>query len=127
MHIPFYANFPLRERALAFLDDTARFYNEENRGCDKDGGGIYYLTENSPGCAIGRYCDQIATFKMKKKINTSYLQYLPNWMKEIDIKILSAIQNLHDYPSHWCANGISLEGAVYYHGVKSIINEIYSG
>lgn len=117
----------IKQRQLAFLNDTAQFYNNKNRAIIKEAGNrcTYSSTPTSPGCAIGRHLFSNVSDAIGK-INTSdasvthpeILAKLPQWMRDMEIYFLLAVQVLHDTANNWDKNGLSPEGHRNYNGIK---------
>lgn len=103
---------------------------KKRRGVDKDFRCVYSPTSTSEGCGIGRHLIGTPQQKLewdKTKMNikniadtlplrTCLLEDLrPDWMREMPIDFLIAIQRLHDRESHWnlLAGGLSRLGKEY--------------
>ena len=103
------------------LQDTIAYYsvNPAERRCRS-----LYSCNYSPikinkplseGCAIGRHLDEDVKIKFDnyydiKSINFEYpdiFALAPQWMQDMDIDFLQAIQNLHDYSDYWGETGLS--------------------
>lgn len=107
--------------AQEFLYDTVHHYNLNNRCVDDTQCAYSPLTigkNNSEGCAIGRYLDPELAYqidKERKGLNASInrvseLYSLPEWMKQLDIALLTEVQNLHDEEMYWDSDGLSEMG-----------------
>lgn len=107
--------------AQEFLYDTIHHYNSENRCVKEDQCAYSPLTvgkSNSEGCAIGRYLDPELAYQIdkdRKELNASIgrvseLYPLPGWMKQLDIALLTEVQNLHDEEMYWNSTGLSEYG-----------------
>jgi len=114
-----------------FLVSTVQFYTSENRSVHSGTNECLYApTENSPGCAIGRFLNKDLALELDEKdtkglavsfvkLNTPDLfEQFPDWMKEMNISFLRKVQLLHDDSENWNENGISDKG-------KEIVKEIY--
>jgi len=116
------------DRELALLEDTVRFYNSKNRARTPGGYCVYYATENSPGCAIGRCIE-------RSKINQFDTMYsvlrlieekfsLPSWLVAMDKIFLKNLQILHDDFTNWNDAGISETGMLFVEEIKQHINDL---
>lgn len=120
-----YSPMSIKERMIAFLYDTAKFYNLENRAVIGESPSTYacsyYRTEKSPGCAIGRHVDLDDCEEKQCSLAISAIvgsckffdSLIPNWMKEMDINFLRDIQILHDLRGHWQHDGIGPYGVYF--------------
>ena len=116
-------------KKLEFLEDTIKYYSEDNnRRCTK-GQRCYYSPIKagkegiSEGCAIGRFLDKNTQHLFDSQAensinyllseNEEYILLLPEWMRTFDFQFLRAVQKLHDDMGCWVENGLSdygLEG-----------------
>jgi hypothetical protein len=107
----------LKQKRLAFLEDTIKHYNLNNRCVSpKTGKCVYHpVDDKSKGCAIGRHL----TSELAKKLDS--LEYtaisqsepfnlLPKELKELEQTFLVDIQCLHDRTYNWDENGLSKLG-----------------
>lgn len=105
----------LQEKQLAFLEETAGFYNVNNRGLDDTGTCIYSPTSKSPGCAIGRHLDPVLSARLDKGTSTAVnndvvFPELPSILKDLDRSFLARVQDLHDTAWNWDEKGINACG-----------------
>jgi hypothetical protein len=132
----------VKERAIALVEDTAGFYNLKNRGVhplNRDNSRIicfYHAEENTPGCAIGRCLGRNSRFvdPLFKGDDTDvatlmseFSEEFPNWLKEIDVKILKRIQEFHDSDHYWNDTGMTTEGGIEKDQLICFINDYYKG
>lgn len=107
----FSAMMNLDERRFAFLKETVLFYNSRNRATNRRNSCIYAATETSPGCAIGRFIPPDGKFNLHKICGIAHAirfgSRLPDWMMEMGIDFLAAVQSLHDYGDYWNESGLS--------------------
>lgn len=124
----------IKERQIAFLDDTAKHYNIFNRN-DIHGECRYLpINDSSEGCAIGRYLDKCLAKRMDERefgspgvSNMTLFNKLPTWMKEMGNSFLCNIQILHDDFTFWNEQGLSNKGSLNVDRIKSNIEVgIYS-
>jgi hypothetical protein len=107
----------LQQKQLAFLEDTAAFYNSGNRCLDEHGSCMYYL-EGKAGCAIGRHVpdkDLCRKWDAKSDLGTgvtddSIFDALPENLHELGQDFLNRVQDLHDSDSNWDCDGLSAIG-----------------
>jgi len=118
------------DRELALLEDTAKFYNSNNRAVTREGGDavtrcVYYATATSPGCAIGRCMDRNFVYDGMADISTVInLNYpLPSWLLAMDRFFLNSLQGLHDNDHYWNDAGLSISGNYYYNYIKGEIEK----
>lgn len=110
----------IKERQLAFLEETANHYNKDNRSSDKTG--CYYspktkgLVGKSQGCAIGRKLSEELAVELDKKclnhgVNSQKVfNLLPKEVQELGMDFLVIIQTLHDVDYNWDENGLTGTG-----------------
>ncbi len=116
----------IKQKRLAFLDDTAGFYNSNNR-CVTDAGGCRYYLKGKSGCAIGRHiedkklCQEFdSNFEFMTGVSDeSIFEKLPDDLKELGVGFLAQIQILHDIRSNWDENGLSEMGNQKYESIKN--------
>jgi hypothetical protein len=97
----------IKKRREAFLDDTAAYYNINNRGINDRGNCSY-----SAGCAIGRFLnpDLARTLDNKGSIFSCGIEVigqLPLWMQEMGGEFLESVQIFHDDEFYWDDNGLN--------------------
>lgn len=104
----------LKEKQLAFLEDTIAFYNSDNRGTAPGYTAcVYSATEKSPGCAIGRHLTPELAYRLDNGstgsgiINEWVFKEMPEWLKELTQPFLQQIQALHDEENFWNETGLS--------------------
>lgn len=114
-----------------FLIDTIKHYNSENR-CAGECWCTYSPISSekegfSEGCAIGRHLDPEIAYQIDKDNRTESGEYnnssvsikmmhkypFPDWMIEMNIDFLIAVQHLHDDARYWNNDGISDIGWLY--------------
>lgn len=110
---------PLAQRRLAFLNDTVEYYSDVSRRNVDDDETCFYspLSENSDGCAIGRFLDrdnaafldQNAGGSIKTILNR-HPERIPSWMESLGASFLLNIQYLHDENYYWNKEGLSPSG-----------------
>lgn len=105
----------LQKKQLAFLEETAGFYNTDNRALNDTGDCVYISTDKSPGCAIGRHIPA----ELGKKLddapfsgvsNDDIFNALPYSLKELTKQFLTDIQELHDTAWNWNEEGLTETG-----------------
>lgn len=121
----------IKEKQLAFLGETANYYNSKNRAMAKEGENLCLYTPikgRSKGCAIGRH---IKDKKLCAKLDTmgvvtekKVFKKLPKKLKKLGQDFLDAIQLLHDYRENWSKTGLSAKGKSL---VKRITKQINKG
>lgn len=115
MNNPFELIEDIQARRLAFLEDTAKHYNENNR-CSING--ICQYRPSGPhtqGCAIGRWLERdnpiITLSSIPGSATIDCLEvYLPVWMREMGMDFLRGVQVLHDDVKCWDIEGITPYG-----------------
>lgn len=115
------------DRELALLEDTASFYNRNNRAVLNDGRCVYAATETSPGCAIGRCLDRNNVPPNYSDINVYALwdnktPHLPAWLHEMNVDFLRNLQAFHDCERYWDASGLTPLGREMFEWIKENIN-----
>jgi hypothetical protein len=106
----------LAQRRMAFLKSTIKHYNANNLCFNTNGGCQYSKTEDSKGCAIGRWLPaRLASQLDSREDNTDVSNWdvfksLPDWMISLRADFLASIQSLHDGPFNWDENGLSKIG-----------------
>lgn len=109
----------LKEKQLAFLQETTAFYNSTNRCVNENSGGCYYYLPDKPGCAIGRHisdkelCKKLDSGMSDKGTGVSVdeiFNQLPDDLKELGKGFLYAIQSLHDDSLNWNETGLTDTG-----------------
>ena len=120
----------IHKRRLLFLDDTVAFYTSKNRAVTSEGICLYYATDSSPGCAIGRYIssDSSFNFSLKSNVKTCIIFHnLPDWMQEMGMAFLYEVQRLHDegfeFPMFWDERGLNAVGVTTYEELKRNITK----
>lgn len=113
---------------LELLEDTIGYYSEDiNRRCVSDAGGCKYSPLQtgkvgiSDGCAIGRFMTPEAKEAAWGAVGTVYntnINLLPDFMQEMDVKFLGAVQSLHDDPDCWEEGGLTERGQEYVNSIK---------
>lgn len=105
----------LQEKQLAFLEETAGFYNTDNRALSNTGDCVYVSTDKSPGCAIGRHIPA----ELAKSLddapfsginNDDIFNAIPDSLRELTKMFLMNIQDLHDTAWNWDEKGLTAAG-----------------
>ena len=114
----------LKEKQLAFLEDTVEHYsvNPVKRRCIVNGQCVYNpktlkLTE-SEGCAIGRHLPDEVSLLIDEKgislalsVQSEFVESrLPENLSELGSNFLRAMQHLHDGDYYWDSKGLSAKG-----------------
>lgn len=112
---------------LNFLLDTAEYYNSKNRAIGKDKLCVYSCTNESKGCAIGRFLPKAMARKFDNYSNSSIqnneiFNSLPEDLQNLGQDFLLKIQELHDGKSYWTLKGLSSDGKT---KVQNIKNKFY--
>lgn len=112
---------------LNFLLDTAEYYNSKNRAIGKDKLCVYSCTNESEGCAIGRFLTKAMARKFDNYSNSSIqnneiFNSLPEDLRNLGQDFLLKIQELHDGKSYWTLKGLSSDGKT---KVQNIKNKFY--
>jgi hypothetical protein len=115
----------LQEKQLAFLEETAGFYNSKNRALGSDGECIYSSTAKSPGCAIGRHLSPELAINLDTRSETGIsnddvFRNMPPSLKELGQPFLGRVQMLHDDSTNWDDTGLSSDGESYVIRIKEI-------
>lgn len=111
----------IKNAQVAFLRDTVKFYNSNNRAVNEEGGCVYHPTQLSPGCAIGRHMlNKALCHQWTYKSLGGYVQSVQDShpgtlgpLEVLGIGFLSAVQELHDWSFHWTPAGVSESGLRY--------------
>ena len=90
------------------LDYVTGYYNLSNRAVEN--GCCSYRTSDGRRCAIGLFWPE-ANYKFKPFWDA--YRHLPKEVRQMGLDFLQYMQLLHDTPSHWTAEGLSANGAVY--------------
>lgn len=119
---------------IAFLTETAQFYNSTNRGVKP---GSINSCSYGACCAIGRKLtpelrkelDEIVLSEGDGCVNsTEVFEKLPEWMKQLRPTFLRVVQVLHDMASNWDKNGLSKTGwENYQRYLEEVLEETYIG
>ncbi len=115
----------IKDRQLAFLEDTIKFYSEDvSRRAITGEGRCMYRTADGRKCAIGRH---IPDDKYTKVIETSsvgelVMICLPEEIQELGKSFLNSVQMLHDNDIYWNQKGLSIEGEGRIECIKENIN-----
>lgn len=120
----------IKQRQIKFLNDTVAHYRLSNRSVSSGGTRCLYLAkdDNTEGCAIGRHLPKELALRMDDRQfgnpgvwnNEALFNELPVWMKEMGMKFLSEVQNLHDLEENWSDDGISEAGLLYVKILKEV-------
>lgn len=112
----------LKEKQLAFLNETIAHYNSKNRCVDLKLGCVYAPTQTSAGCAIGRHLplelaqgfDQLAKDNQGCPDGIGWgvsadriYSKLPESLKELGMTFLARMQSLHDNENNWDSDGLN--------------------
>lgn len=129
-----------KEEYMALLEETANFYNLNNRGLGEQGGCVYHNHDNQK-CAVGRCLINSTKFQSKideeivnnsnlitgvKHLTLSGLLSDNDFKKSyrgFDVKFWEILQSFHDNSWNWGENGISDEGLDRKEVILSFINE----
>jgi hypothetical protein len=119
-----------QEKQLAFLEDTASFYNLGNRSYSPRIGCMYApSSERTPGCAIGRHLSP----ELQRKLDKMYpdfsvgisaaeaFELLPDGLKDLGRQFLSGVQALHDTDTNWNNEGLSERGEMEVEKIRGLI------
>lgn len=116
---PLFTEGTLSERRLAFLEDTVKHFNINNRGYKPDA--CLY----AEGCAIGRHLTERNAKTLDKwpdlidNILKDYrAKYIPKWMRELGADFLRQVQRLHDTSGNWDDDGLTDWGKKEYAQIK---------
>lgn len=107
----------LKEKRLAFLNDTVAFYNSNNRSV-KHGHCLYHNPDDGNSCAIGmriedkRLCAKFDSLTDSGVSEEFVFNLLPSDLKLLGQEFLYNIQKLHDCSSNWEDEGLSEYGKV---------------
>lgn len=116
----------LKQKQLAFLDETIDFYDSNNRSVKNskdffncDNVCVYSPTETSPGCAIGRHIEDKALLVkwdvINLPINSDKLtDEIPQHLFDLGVDFLRQVQRLHDDKVLWNEEGLSPRGKAEY-------------
>lgn len=111
---------------LEILEETAQFYNSENRGYDNELGSCQYLTPCGNRCAVGRCIndDLIEVFQMdNESVSVSpeiWYKFQGKFKPEYeghDADFWKHLQEFHDANYYWDANGLSAQGQIQYNAL----------
>lgn len=120
----------IKEKQLAFLEETVNHYNSTNRCVNTSNGECYYhpatldLEGVSQGCAIGRHLDPELAKRLDIEFNRvpvsddKVFVLLPDNLKELGEEFLSHIQLLHDTDPYWNTTGLSKQGEIFVDRIK---------
>ena len=104
----------LQQKQLAFLEETVKFYNTNNRCVE--GSKCFYYLDGKDGCAIGRHiknktlCRSFDKYSLTSVITDSIFYSLPKKLQYLTQMFLDAIQKLHDNKQNWNKGGLSERG-----------------
>ncbi len=113
----------LKAERLRILDDTATFYNSNNRALI--GRACCYISpDGKQRCSIGRNVTEKEARLMQA--NNSSIEHIwayipkaiPQKLIDVGIDFLAQLQDLHDCEDYWTSNGLSLMGINKYHLIK---------
>lgn len=112
----------LKEKRLAFLNETVAYYNSQNRGLTKHGACSYVA-----GCAIGRHCSPELCEQLDGKVDGSVsyfgvFELLPDRLQELGQQFLISMQILHDFEHNWDKSGLSEQGHNSVNEIKKSFN-----
>lgn len=117
---------PLQQRQLAFLEETAKFYNLSTRCVDADGKCKYYV-EGKAGCALGRHipdkdlCRKLDNWNGNTSVGVSCddaFELMPDNLRELGQDFLEQVQSMHDVITNWVSDGLSPEGTQVFNRIK---------
>lgn len=104
-------DLPLKVRQKALLEETAAFYNSNNRCTFRLGQCKYYLPEKPWGCAVGRMIPINERIKLigLGSVEWSFAE-LPESIRVFGKLFLQELQLLHDAGGNWNENGLTKQG-----------------
>lgn len=106
------------------IDETAGFYNSNNRGYSVSTQSCVYLDQDGNMCAVGRCLSSPETFMFDKSIvnihsilihrGEDFDDYLKPEYRGHDISFWRDLQYFHDSPSNWNEEGLTEKGKEQY-------------
>ena len=124
-------NESLKERRLAFLNETISHFNSKNRAYDKERQACSYSHKVNGGCAIGRkvsaeLAEEFEAMSRAQEQNaglsvgaTDIFKKLPTELQELGSYFLELVQSLHDGDIYWDENGLSRIGEKKVENIKA--------
>ena len=109
----------LKAERLRILDDTAKFYNSNNRGLQPNGN-CCYITPDGKRCAIGRLVSTEHAVKMQIQNDSITYAALTPELSALGILFLEKLQMFHDTEEVWNDNGLSDFGKDQYEIIKAV-------
>lgn len=116
----------LKDKQLKVLNDTANYFNLNNRSVIEVGRCKYHI-DGKQGCAIGRLIEDI---ELKKELDllpntgvndNTVFNKLPDNIKELGQPFLTDLQRLHDNVNNWDEKGLSVGGYWWFTKIKNEI------
>jgi hypothetical protein len=141
-----------KDLAHWMLDQITDHFTEDplNRRC-KGAGGFFYSPKSlkkphkdNIGCTIGMFLDPLVSEKLDKELRSlkgdcsiqsvkergqelESFKDIPERLWEVDIKILTAFQSLHDTRLYWDgSNEISNQGVKFVSKIRKLIEQCYN-
>lgn len=119
----------IKARQLALLEDTMQAYTLYTRAKDFNGC-VYFPTEHSVGCAIGRCLPRNSELlsiewqeNARRYDQNTGIQYVldkcPLWIQEMNNEFLTQLQALHDSSVCWNEFGLSDAGKLQANRIKT--------
>jgi hypothetical protein len=119
----------LKEKQLAFLEDTVQHYNANNRSSNSNECSYAPAHEYTLGCAIGRHIEDkelCRNLDLKPESGVSYIPIfneLPQELRDLGIGFLTQLQTLHDREENWDEEGLTDLGSRMAVNIQRQINE----
>lgn len=115
----------IKAERLRILDETAKFYNSNNRAVNENQS-CMYKTEDNKRCAIGRLLtdeeiDPIILGHMNGRGVSMIIEenLLPERLTCLGIAFLIDLQGLHDVRRYWDESGLTQPGLNRYNMIKA--------
>ena len=111
---------------LQILEETANYYNLNNRGINNSGACVYYDKNTKNMCAVGRclsnpkkLIDNNSTAEELFKKVITFKSLKPEYRID-DINFWSHLQQFHDTEDFWTKKGLSAFGKKHYNYLKKV-------
>lgn len=104
---------------LEIIEETAAFYNSENRAYDEQDATCYYQTADGKQCAVGRCMMEPSKYAWNTSqggagaeslLETNGDDILKPEYRGHDTGFWQDVQRLHDYIDNWDKNGLTEDG-----------------
>lgn len=104
---------------VEIIEETANYYNLNNRAYNEKSMECSYLTDDGKMCAVGRCLVDASKFKDQRKSISALFSY--DLLNESDLKeqyrghspmFWRHLQHFHDYIENWTISGLSAKGLV---------------